>query len=125
MPSGKRASMREGPLAALFRKTTQDAQKGEEKAEAQPSEPEASRGRAAGRGPRQPREQARAAERPAESIVTTHSLAAQARALSLHALLRIGETDLRVVPVFLVDGAVDFQATAEPQGLEAQFVVGE
>jgi cell division protein FtsZ len=65
MPSGKRASMREGPLAALFRKTTQDAQKGEEKAEAQPSEPEASRGRAAGRGPRQPREQARAAERPA------------------------------------------------------------
>ena len=34
----------------------------------------------------------RAAERPAESIVTTHTLAAQARALSLHALLRVGET---------------------------------
>src|ERR1700751_2979622 len=27
MPSGKRASMREGPLAALFRKTAQDTDK--------------------------------------------------------------------------------------------------
>jgi cell division protein FtsZ len=45
MPSGKRASMREGPLAALFRKTTQDAQKAEEKAGPPPPEPRASRGR--------------------------------------------------------------------------------
>src|SRR6202035_5296406 len=29
MPTGKRASMREGPLAALFRKTTEDAPGGE------------------------------------------------------------------------------------------------
>ena len=29
MPTGKRASMREGPLAALFRKTAEDGESGE------------------------------------------------------------------------------------------------
>ena len=32
MPTGKRASMREGPLAALFRKTTEDTAPGGEAA---------------------------------------------------------------------------------------------
>ena len=31
MPTGKRASMREGPLAALFRKTAQDVDPGAER----------------------------------------------------------------------------------------------
>jgi cell division protein FtsZ len=60
MPSGKRASMREGPLAALFRKTAQDPeQKAESKAPAPAPVP--SRGRA-GREQRQPRTQAGAVE---------------------------------------------------------------
>jgi cell division protein FtsZ len=37
MPTGKRASMREGPLAALFRKTAQDV---DDRSEAQPPAPE-------------------------------------------------------------------------------------
>ena len=39
MPTGKRASMREGPLAALFRKTTEDTPEGKRKAK-RPAEPE-------------------------------------------------------------------------------------
>ncbi len=41
MPTGKRASMREGPLAALFRKSAEDAQsgQGETRAQQPPSEP--------------------------------------------------------------------------------------
>jgi cell division protein FtsZ len=45
MPSGKRASMREGPLAALFRKTAQDTEEhGQQPAQppAPPAEPESS-----------------------------------------------------------------------------------
>jgi cell division protein FtsZ len=45
MPSGKRASMREGPLAALFRKTAQDTEEhGQQQAQppAPPAEPESS-----------------------------------------------------------------------------------
>jgi len=37
MSSGKRASMREGPLAALFRKTEEDAE-GRQPASSQPAE---------------------------------------------------------------------------------------
>jgi cell division protein FtsZ len=59
MPSGKRASMREGPLAALFRKTTQDSA---QKAEPEPESP-TSRGRA-GREQRQPRQRADSVEEP-------------------------------------------------------------
>ena len=44
MPSGKRASMREGPLAALFRKTAQDTEEhGQQPAQPPaPAEPESS-----------------------------------------------------------------------------------
>ena len=48
MPTGKRASMREGPLAALFRKTAEDSgsegekpAKAKPKAKAAPAEPQA------------------------------------------------------------------------------------
>ena len=45
MPNGKRASMREGPLAALFRKTTEDTARA---APATPAAPAAAGGQAAG-----------------------------------------------------------------------------
>src|SRR5436853_571325 len=50
MPTGKRASMREGPLAALFRKTAHDAQDGPSMSE-QPSSPTTSPGSSTGSGP--------------------------------------------------------------------------
>src|SRR5581483_9057542 len=40
MPTGKRASMREGPLAALFRKTADDSGAKEDKPQLPPAEPE-------------------------------------------------------------------------------------
>src|SRR5581483_7963426 len=43
MPTGKRASMREGPLAALFRKTAEDTGAREEKPRLPPAEPEPER----------------------------------------------------------------------------------
>jgi cell division protein FtsZ len=42
MPTGKRASMREGPLAALFRKTAEDSTAAEEKAPPEGERPQAS-----------------------------------------------------------------------------------
>jgi cell division protein FtsZ len=64
MPTGKRASMREGPLAALFRKTAEDtggkpAEGGEE-----PKQPEAAQ-EPSGQSSSRPRARARAQERPA------------------------------------------------------------
>src|SRR5438105_7932065 len=47
MPTGKRASMREGPLAALFRKTAQDVEdrtEGQQQSRAPQPEPEAPAG---------------------------------------------------------------------------------
>src|SRR6516225_6202359 len=38
MPTGKRASMREGPLAALFRKTAQDGEPGSEERDPAPAQ---------------------------------------------------------------------------------------
>src|SRR2546423_349345 len=57
MASGKRASMREGPLAALFRKTE------EEGLEAPPEKPKA-KGQPAPREPAPPRQEPESAERP-------------------------------------------------------------
>ena len=43
MATGKRASMREGPLAALFRKTDEDADKADAPREERPQREEAPR----------------------------------------------------------------------------------
>src|SRR5690349_20440066 len=67
MPTGKRASMREGPLAALFRKTSEDVEpepaSPSAPAQPQPARPEAppvtssvERSRGRGREPRRERE---------------------------------------------------------------------
>jgi cell division protein FtsZ len=64
MPTGKRASMREGPLAALFRKTTEDASE----PEAPPAKPARRREPAAPeRPPREPRRATPAARARAEA----------------------------------------------------------
>ncbi len=79
MPSGKRASMREGPLAALFRKTESDPPaKGAAKQSGQVPEPAASRGRA-GREERQPRQRATAKRPRAQSASAAQKSAASAR----------------------------------------------
>jgi cell division protein FtsZ len=69
MASGKRASMREGPLAALFRRTDEDAPEGAE------STPQAS----AAQEQATPEPQAAASAPPAEAIVPPATPAAAAR----------------------------------------------
>ena len=58
MPTGKRASMREGPLAALFRKTAEDAGPEGEKPAAAPA-PKATRAARAASAPAEPRRRGR------------------------------------------------------------------
>ena len=75
MPNGKRASMREGPLAALFRKTAEDTKSPAEQAPAQsPRRPSSPRQRSS----RHPSSPQRALPAPAEPTCRP-SRAARAR----------------------------------------------
>ena len=70
MPTGKRASMREGPLAALFRKTSEPTQEEEQKAPSSSAAPELPReaGAPPGRAPAPAREEPPAVPSPQERL---------------------------------------------------------